>query len=155
MSNGNNSFNIGVDTSGLDSLLDSLGSAASEVVRPAAHAGAFVLYTRAKLLAPVFAGGPKFIKRSKSGKSGGYWIKPGQLRDSIYRVYSKDNSGDGVATYHISWNHKKAPHGHWMENGNAKHEAKSFIRRAYVEQGDAAAEAAAASVIQEITKRLG
>jgi HK97 gp10 family phage protein len=155
VSNGNNSFNIGVDTSGLDSLLETLGSAASEVVRPAAHAGALVLYTRAKLLAPVFAGGPKFIKRSNSGKSGGYWIKPGQLRDSIYRVYSKDNSGDGVATYHISWNHKKAPHGHWIENGNAKHDAKSFIRRAYVEQGDAAAEAAAASVIQEITKRLG
>ena len=44
----------------------------------------------------------------------------GNLASSIYQAFSQDNSGPGLATYHVSWNHIKAPHaglveyGHWQ-----------------------------------------
>ncbi|MGW8306375.1 MAG: HK97 gp10 family phage protein [Achromobacter pulmonis] len=89
------------------------------VVRPAAHAGALVFYERARELAPEYTGPPK------SG------IKPGQLRAAIYRVFSEDRSTDEFKIYEISWNHTKAPHGHWMEYGNSRHGPKPFIRPAF------------------------
>lgn len=89
------------------------------VVRPAAHAGALVFYERARELAPEYTGPPK------SG------IKPGQLRAAIYRVFSEDRSTDEFKIYQISWNHTKAPHGHWMEYGNSRHGPKPFIRPAF------------------------
>jgi hypothetical protein len=89
------------------------------VVRPAAHAGALVFYERARELAPEYTGLPK------SG------IKPGQLRAAIYRVFSEDRSTDEFKIYEISWNHTKAPHGHWMEYGNSRHGPKPFIRPAF------------------------
>ena len=47
-----------------------------------------------------------------------YWFDAGNLQRSIYQVYSKDDSKrGGVQTYHISWNHKKAPYGFMVELG--------------------------------------
>lgn len=89
------------------------------VVRPAAHAGALVFYERARELAPEYTGPPKSD------------IKPGQLRAAIYRVFSEDRSTDEFKIYEISWNHTKAPHGHWMEYGNSRHGPKPFIRPAF------------------------
>lgn len=57
--------------------------------------------------------------------------KTGTLKSAIYQVYSKDNSGDGQATYHISWNRSKAPHGHLIEFGTSRAPAQSFLRPAY------------------------
>lgn len=88
-------------------------------VRPAAHAGAVVFYERARELAPQYRGPPK------------KGIEPGQLRAAIYRVFSEERSTDDVKIYQISWNHKKAPHGYWMEYGNSRHGPKSFIRPAF------------------------
>ncbi len=42
----------------------------------------------------------------------------GNLEESIYQVYSKDNSGEHKATYHVSWNHLVAPHGFLVEYGH-------------------------------------
>lgn len=148
------SFTLDVDAAGLDGLLDALGTAADEVVRPVAHAGALLIYRRARELAPVFRGGPKYVPRSKSGKSGGYWIRPGQLRDAVYHAYSRDNSNQTAATYHVSWNAKKAPHGHLVEFGTARAPAHSFVRRAHVEMAAAAADAMAQAAIDELVKRI-
>ena len=42
----------------------------------------------------------------------------GNLERSIYQAYSPEKSKDGQrAEYHVSWNHKKAPHGHLIEWG--------------------------------------
>ncbi|WP_289241192.1 HK97 gp10 family phage protein [Delftia sp.] len=42
----------------------------------------------------------------------------GKLDRSIYQYYSTEKSVDGErAEYHVSWNHKKAPHGHLLEWG--------------------------------------
>lgn len=99
-----------------------------QVSRSGAHGMSIVFQEEAKTFAPVFHLGPKGggAGKVKRGK-----IKPGQLRDSIYRVHSDDKSVDGVQLYEVSWNHTKAPHGYWMEYGNARHPAHPFITPAY------------------------
>lgn len=96
---GKNSVTMGVDTSGLDAYFDQLGDELDQAVRPAAQAGAQVLYDEAKRNAEA-------IRRS------------GRLSSAIYQVYSADNSGDGRATYHVSWNAAKAPHASLVEYGH-------------------------------------
>ncbi|MDF3837150.1 HK97 gp10 family phage protein [Cupriavidus basilensis] len=76
------------------------------VVRPAARAGALVFYEEARRLVPVYSG---------TARTG---IKPGQLRDAIYHVFSEDKSSELVKVYEISWNARKAPHGYLIEYGH-------------------------------------
>ena len=100
MSGGKNSLQINVDNSAIDRLIDSLGTDLEAATRPAAQAGAQVLYDE--------------VKRNvaKIGK-----VK-GNLERSIYQKFSPENSGTSFAEYHVSWNHKKASHGHWLEYGH-------------------------------------
>ncbi|VFR96534.1 miscellaneous; hypothetical/partial homology [plant metagenome] len=88
--------------------LDGLNRGIQEqVLRSAAHAGAKFLQDVAQANAPVYV--PKGLTKRR--------IKPGQLRDSIYRVFSESQSSGTFKLYEVSWNHTKAPHGYWMENG--------------------------------------
>jgi hypothetical protein len=89
-----------LDTSGLDALFDRMESNMNEAVRPAAQAAAQVLYDDVK----------------KNVQALGR--KTGKLDSSIYQVYSASSSSPGKATYQVSWNHKKAPHGWLIENGH-------------------------------------
>jgi hypothetical protein len=91
---------ISVDLSGLHSMLDEMGDEAEAAARPAAQAAAQVLYDE--------------VKRNV----GSLGRKTGNLYNSIYQAYSEDHSGPGSATYHISWNLRKAPHGHLIEFGH-------------------------------------
>lgn len=99
MSGGAKTFSVELDTSGLDAYLDELGGQVEEAVRPAAQAGAQVLYDQVK--------GNVAALGSHSGK----------LSAAIYQKFSDEQSSDGVAVYNISWNAKKAPHGHLVEYG--------------------------------------
>lgn len=116
------SFAIKFDTAALNGQLDQLAKGSAEQARPAAQAGAQVLYEEVKIRAPV-------MKKPQVRK--GKTIQPGALKASIYQVFSKDNSGAGHATYHISWNAKKAPHGHLVEFGTSRAPAHPFLRPAY------------------------
>jgi HK97 gp10 family phage protein len=58
-------------------------------------------------------------------------VKTGLLQNSIYRVFSKDKSTSLVKTYHISWNKRKAPHGHLIEFGTSRAPAQPFMRPAF------------------------
>lgn len=91
-------FNIEVDLSQLG--MDELADGAEAAARPAAQAGSQVLYDE--------------VKRNV----GALGRKTGNLDASIYQVFSRDNSRAGVAQYHVSWNRKKAPHGHLVEFGH-------------------------------------
>ena len=122
-------FTIDFDSADAMAGLDRLADEAKAALRPAAQAGAQVLYNEVKLRVPVYRG-PLHFRHNKT-KGGGYWVTPGQLRDSIYQVFSRDNSDTEHVTYHISWNHSKAPHGHWMEFGNSRHPAHPFLRPAF------------------------
>lgn len=135
-----------VDTRGLEELLDELGEKAGEAIRPAAQAGAQVLYDAAKRRAPVSEKAHMFHGTHKV--YGPY--QPGNLRDSIYQVYSKDNSADGrKAQYHVSFNFKKAPYGFMVEYGTSKAPAYPFIRPAMD-----LAPAAQDAMENEVLKRL-
>lgn len=94
------SFTLSADLSGLDRMIDALGTDVEDAVRPAAQAGAQVLYDA--------------VRRNVSGIG----TVTGKLGRSIYQVYSKSSSGPARATYHVSWNHIKAPHGHLVEFGH-------------------------------------
>lgn len=95
-------FAIKVDLAGLDAALDAKAHQVQAAARPAAQAGAQVLYQA--VLANVASLGSV----------------TGNLRRAIYQVYSQDHSGQGHATYHISWNARKAPHGHLVEWGHVQ-----------------------------------
>ena len=97
---GKNTFSIEADLSGLDALLGQLEDGAAEAVRPMAQAAAQVFYDRVKT-------NVKALGR-----------ETGNLEDSIYQAFSPEKSQDGKrAEYHVSWNHKTAPHGHLVEYG--------------------------------------
>lgn len=100
MSGGRNSFRIDVPTDGIKALLSELGANAEAAVRPAAQAAAQVLYDAVK---------------ANVGRIG---RKTGNLERSIYQAFSPEQSGPGVATYRVSWNAKKAPHGGLVEYGH-------------------------------------
>lgn len=88
-----------LDVAALTAQLQADATAIAESVRPAAQAGAQVLYEE--------------VQRNVGR------IKPhtGNLARSVYQVHS-DRSGHGVEVYHVSWNAKRAPHGHLVEYGH-------------------------------------
>lgn len=90
---------IRTDMAGLRSLMADLGERAEEAARPAAQAAAEVYYQE--------------VKKNVSALG----RHSGNLERSIYQAYSRDNSAPGLATYHVSWNARKAPHGGLVEFG--------------------------------------
>lgn len=96
------SFNLSIDVRAFESEMEQLAERADKAARPAAQAGAQVLYERVK------------VNVASLGR------KTGNLDSSIYQAYSADNSNESKAVYHISWNATKAPHGHLVEWGYIK-----------------------------------
>lgn len=97
---GSKTFGIAMDLGGLDDLLADMQGEVDEAIRPVAQAAAQVLYERVK------------INVRALGRS------TGNLDRSIYQAYSPEKSVDGQrAEYHVSWNHRTAPHGHLVEWG--------------------------------------
>lgn len=88
------------DAGGAQAALQNIADEAQALVRPAAQSGAQVLYQ--EVVARVAAIGQI----------------TGNLRASIYQVYSRDHSTTDRATYHVSWNARKAPHGGLVEYGH-------------------------------------
>lgn len=120
----------------------------NKATRPAAQAGAQIIYDRARQLAPVSKKSHMF---TIEGRTYGPFA-PGTLRNSIYQAFSKDNSFADVSTYHISWNAKKAPYGFAVERGTSKTPANSFIGRAVVETRSAVRQAIKQRYLDEINK---
>lgn len=97
-----------VDLGALNAMLRDMGDRTESAARPAAQAASKVLYDE--------------VERNVTQIG----VKSGKLGNSIYQVYSQDNSGPGHATYHISWNQRKAPHGGLLEFGHIQRYA-SYI----------------------------
>ena len=113
------SLNLKTDLAGFSRLMDQLGTDVAAAARPAAQAAADVFYRAIQTNVDAI------------GKV------TGNLARGIYQAYSRDNSAPGRAVYHISWNARKAPHGHLVEFGhvqryrvyqNAKGEWRTMIR---------------------------
>lgn len=118
---------LDLDLKKVTQRLDGVTKAAKEAVRPAAQAGAQVLYERARAEAPVSKAAHMFhIEGRVYGP-----FKPGNLRDSIYQVYAKGKSNTSRATYEVSFNHSEAPYGFMVLRGTSQLPANDFIGRAY------------------------
>ena len=129
-------------TGNIDAALDRFTSEIqSKVARAGAQEMAQVVYEAAKQNAPV--GDTVRVK-----KGSGRVIRPGALRDSIYQVFSLDNSNDNLKTYHVGWNRKKAPHGHLIEFGTSRMAARPFLYPAYEQNKGRLIEAANAKMAQ-------
>lgn len=88
-----------LDPSQLDAIVDDWEDNIEGAVRPAAQAAAQVFYDE--------------VKRNVAALG----RVTGNLDSAIYQKFSEGNSSELVKTYHISWNHKRAPHGWLVENG--------------------------------------
>ncbi len=104
-------FSLKIDVSAVQATMDDVVQGCEAAARPAAQAAAQVLYDE--------------VKRNVAG------IKrhTGNLSRSIYQAYSASNSAGGRATYHVSWNARKAPHGHLVEFGHLQRYEISFDRQ--------------------------
>ena len=148
------SVNIKMDLGAFQQEIKATAERMGEATRPAAQKGADIIYRLAKIYAPVFEAEP--------GKDGAHYFygqyqrygpfRPGNLRDSIYQAFSKDNSFSDVSTYHVSWNAEKAPYGGMVEFGTSRAPAKSFIGRAVKESRKEVRAAMKARFIEELSK---
>jgi len=86
-----------VDLSGALAGLDSLAEMTTSVARSMGVAAGQAVRDEAKARAPV---------------------EDGTLRDSIYLAYRNGESTESLVVYQVSWNSKKAPHGHLLEFGH-------------------------------------
>lgn len=141
---------IKMDLTGFKAALDAEVQKFHDAARPAAQAGAQVIYSLARIKVPVSEKGHWFHGTSFKKTGQKYWFAPGSLRNSIYQVYSKDNSNEAKATYHVSWNRTKAPYAWMVEFGTSRAPAHPFMRPAILEGRKEAAQA----VKDEFLKRV-
>lgn len=121
-----------------------------KAVRPAAQAGAQVIYSMAKANASMLRSDREHwfygtaAKNAPKGqkKALAYGpFKPGSLYESIYQAYSKDNSSSTRATYHVSWNRDKAPYAAMVEFGTSRAAPHPFLGPAIHDGEEAALDA--------------
>lgn len=91
---------ISITVKSSDLGIDELKKDAQAAIRPAAQAGAQVFYDEVK----------RNVAKLKR--------HTGNLERSIYQAYSEDKSHGDYHEYHVSWNGRKAPHGHLVEYGH-------------------------------------
>ena len=101
-----------------------------KATRPAAQAGAQLIYDFARLPPPM--GAPVSEKPHKFHIEGRVYgpFAPGTLRDSVYQVFSTSMSYRDVSVYEISFNKQEAPYGFTVTRGTSKTPANNFIARA-------------------------
>ncbi|ARU04752.1 hypothetical protein CCO03_08740 [Comamonas serinivorans] len=138
-----------MDADALMKELDEMGAALTEQApRPAAQAGAQVFYDMVRTKAPVST-----KAHSTKGKKQTY--QPGNLRNSVYQVYSKDQSTETRAVYDISVNSKKAFYWRFVEFGTKKRRAHPFLRPSFYAAEEAAQQAMVAKFVEEAKQIKG
>lgn len=98
------SINVRVDMEDVLSKLDGLPELRVPLSRSMAVAAGKVFRDEAKARAPVGTEG-----ESKA---------PGTLRDALYLAYKTNSNTEKEVRYWVTWNAKKAPHGHLIEFGH-------------------------------------
>jgi HK97 gp10 family phage protein len=124
-------------TGDLSGALDKFEKSIQEkVLFSGVAAMAKVIYEQAVENCPESAEAHIFRGSSYAKHGTEYLFYPGDLKKSIYRVYSPEKSTQELKTYRISWN-KKIPYGYWVEFGNSRMPAHPFIRPAFDRVDDA------------------
>ena len=155
---------VKVDIAKFKEQLNALKEVFDNATRPAAQAGAQIVYERAREIVAAeltsnrehyFYGQASKALPSGSKKAAAYGpYKPGSLYRSIYQVFSKDNSFSDFSTYHVSWNADKAPYGGMVEVGTSTASPHSFIGRAVIETRSAVKAAIKQRYIDEVNSKL-
>lgn len=128
----------------LNAQLDQLQATVADALRPAAQAGAQVLYDEVRLNAPR-------SEKAHFTKGKAQTYQPGNLQRSIYQAYNAEISVDGkTAVYSVSWNKSKAFYGRFVEYGTARMPAHPFLRPAYEAKKAEALQAAQASFARSL-----
>lgn len=104
-------FSVTVNLGVVERMLDDVASTCEASVRPAAQAGAQVLYDEVK----------RNVGRLKK--------HTGNLDRSIYQHYVEAKSRVGVSFYSVGASEKKAPHAHLVEYGHLQRYEVSFDRK--------------------------
>lgn len=133
------------DFSRINKKLDGITQAAEKAVRPAAQAGAQVFYEELLARVPV---------SEKARRYKGKTIQPGTLYRAVYQAYMNQISGDAKASYRISWNKRKAPHGRLVEFGTSRMAAQPFLRPSYDSGRDRAINAVRERMYADVKKAL-
>lgn len=126
------------DQRAFDAQIDAIKAKAEAAIRPAAQAGAQVYYEAVIAAAPKSKEGHWFqgssakkAKTPEDKRARSYWYESGSLKDSIYQVYSKDQSSKTCAEYQVAWNHHLAPYGFMVAYGTKRGaKANDFIGKA-------------------------
>lgn len=149
------------DFSKIHAKLDQIAQTARDAARPAAQAGAQVFYDEVRIRAPVgdqaeheFYGdaskkAPKGKKKAKA-----YLLKRGGLRDAVFQYRRRHYDEGNRATYLVSWNHKKAPHGYMVEFGTSRAAPRPFLRPAYEAAHDRAVAAVKKTMVMKVKEVL-
>jgi HK97 gp10 family phage protein len=119
------------DTRALAEQVQALREDVQAATRPAAQAGAQLLY---KAVLTNIKDSPKghwFHGTSYRLNGKKYWYEPGTLRRAIYQAFRADLNVPGLAAYHITWREKeKIGYAHMVEYGTRRARPVAFVRRA-------------------------
>lgn len=125
---------------GVSKMLVDLERGLDKALRPAAQAGAQVLYDEARSRAPVSAAGHWFYGTSAKAlprgqkKAAAYWFDAGSLQKAIYQKHVPEESDEGQQVYAVSWRYKgpgAMPYGWMVEYGTSRAAGHPFMRPAY------------------------
>ena len=143
-------MSIELDMKNLIGQMDAITKKATDAIRPAAQAGAQVYYEAVIEAAPKSKKGHWFHGTSFKSTGQKYWFESGNLKDSIYQVFSKSDSTKDKSVYHIAWNHRQTPYGFMVAAGTKNAKANDFVSKA---RKSVAAKASAA-MLNEFAQRI-
>lgn len=137
-------INFDLDITKTLEKIDNVQKKVESAIRPAVLAGAQVYVDEVKIRA--FRGGSiRYLKGKRKRLAG-------LLAQSIYKAYDEKKSNTQTAVYEVSWNKRKAPHGHLVEFGTSKNPKHPFLRPAY-DAVRAEAEAVINEKLQEVFRK--
>lgn len=140
-----------IDADGFSKSMQAEASRLQAAARPAAQAGAQVIYEAARLNAGRLASKREHYFYGRRMRYGPF--QPGNLMRSIYQVFSESESRPGRPVYHVSWNYDKAPYAWMVEYGTSKAAAHSFLGKAITEKRREAMEALRKRFVDEVNKK--
>lgn len=145
------SFSINFDTAAIDRWADELQADVQQALRPAAQAGADVLYKQVLANVPTGTKGHWFHGSEFRKNGTKYWYNAGALRRAVYQAHATKESTPMRPVYSVGVNPRKAPYAYMVELGTARAKPVKYIGRARA-QVPAALDAAQAEFFNRLKR---
>lgn len=124
------SFGVTLDLKAIQDWVDAMQADVQQALRPAAQAGAEVLYRQVLANVPVGQRGHWFHGTSFRKNGTKYWFDSGTLRRAIYQAYASQESGPWRPVYSVGVNPRRAPYAYMVELGTVRTPPVKYIGRA-------------------------